>query len=223
MDDKIANKVLKYEEKYGLLTNGLVDFIWVVDLGTMQFLYVSSTVRKILGFTAEEMINTEIRQYLRTKSYDLVVKTLVQTLEIYREDRQSMNAESRSKTVELEFIRKDRTSIWLEATARLYAEKDNSIRIIGVSKNIDERKKFEQEREELISKLEEALTEKERLLKENKILMGLLPICAECKKIRDNEGKWWQIEEYISSRTNAEFSHTICPDCKLKLYPHLSR
>ena len=223
MDERIANNVTKYEEKYGLITKGLVDFIWVVDLATMQFIYVSSTVRKILGFSAEEMIGTDIRQHLKPKSYDYVVKILVQALDLYRGDQKNNQIESQSKTVELEFFHKDRSTVWLEATARLYKEKDNSIRIIGVSKNIDERKKFERDRETLIAKLEETLSEKERLLKENKILMGLLPICAECKKIRDEDGKWWQIEEYISSRTNAEFSHTICPDCKLKLYPHLTR
>lgn len=53
-----------------------------------------------------------------------------------------------------------------------------------------------------------------------RVLEGFLPICANCKKIR-NEESWDQIEKYISDHSLAQFSHTICPDCKIKLYPDL--
>jgi len=52
-----------------------------------------------------------------------------------------------------------------------------------------------------------------------KILSGLLPICASCKKIRDDKGYWNQIETYIKDHSGAEFSHSICPECAKKLYP----
>jgi len=68
------------------------------------------------------------------------------------------------------------------------------------------RKKVEQERELLITELQTALLE-------IKALSGLLPICAWCKKIRDDKGYWQQIEGYISKHSEAEFSHGICPDC----------
>jgi GAF domain-containing protein len=54
-----------------------------------------------------------------------------------------------------------------------------------------------------------------------KTLRGLLPICASCKKIRDDQGYWKQIESYIQDHSNAEFSHGICPDCAMKLYPEI--
>ncbi len=50
-------------------------------------------------------------------------------------------------------------------------------------------------------------------------LSGLLPICANCKKIRDEEGNWQVLEKYIEDHSEAEFSHGICPDCGLQLYP----
>lgn len=50
-------------------------------------------------------------------------------------------------------------------------------------------------------------------------LSGLLPICAECKKVRNDEGHWEKIERYIAARSEAEFTHSICPDCTQKLYP----
>jgi tetratricopeptide (TPR) repeat protein len=59
----------------------------------------------------------------------------------------------------------------------------------------------------------------DQAVKEVKTLQGLLPICASCKKIRDDEGLWNQMESYISSRSAAEFSHTVCPECARELYP----
>lgn len=52
-----------------------------------------------------------------------------------------------------------------------------------------------------------------------KTLRGLLPICANCKSIRDDEGYWQAIETYVGQHSGAEFSHSICPDCARKLYP----
>ena len=54
-----------------------------------------------------------------------------------------------------------------------------------------------------------------------RILSGLLPICANCKKIRDDKGYWNQIELYIDDHSEAEFTHGICPECSKKLYPEL--
>lgn len=62
------------------------------------------------------------------------------------------------------------------------------------------------------------LTQLEQSMKEIKTLKGFLPICAGCKKIRDDQGYWTQIEAYISSQTDTEFSHGICPDCAKTLY-----
>lgn len=59
----------------------------------------------------------------------------------------------------------------------------------------------------------------QQALREVRTLSGLLPICASCKKIRDDEGYWHDVEEYISSHSDTEFSHGICPDCSKRLYP----
>ncbi len=70
------------------------------------------------------------------------------------------------------------------------------------------------EREKLIAELENALLQVKRL-------SGLLPICASCKKIRDEQGDWEQIEDYIATHSEADFSHSICPQCARKLYPEI--
>jgi PAS domain S-box-containing protein len=79
-------------------------------------------------------------------------------------------------------------------------------------RDITERKQAEDERERLILALGEALTQV-------KTLRGFLPICASCKKIRNDKGYWEQMEVYIRDHSEAEFSHGICPDCAEKLYP----
>lgn len=79
---------------------------------------------------------------------------------------------------------------------------------------LDKRIEAEQEREKVIADLKAALTEV-------KTLSGLLPICANCKKIRDDTGYWNQIEDYVSKRSTAQFSHSICPECAKMLYPDL--
>ena len=56
-----------------------------------------------------------------------------------------------------------------------------------------------------------------------KVLSGYLPICAWCKKIRDDEGKWNEVEDYVTSRTEAEFSHSICPKCGKDMYGEFYR
>ena len=64
-----------------------------------------------------------------------------------------------------------------------------------------------------------AIVKLNQALEEVKTLSGFLPICASCKKIRDDKGYWNQIEAYISDHSEAEFSHGICPECCKKLYP----
>jgi hypothetical protein len=66
---------------------------------------------------------------------------------------------------------------------------------------------------------EQTVAEREAALADVKVLRGLLPICASCKRIRDVEGIWDQIEGYITNHSEAEFSHGVCPDCAKKLYP----
>jgi hypothetical protein len=55
----------------------------------------------------------------------------------------------------------------------------------------------------------------------SKVLTGLLPICSSCKNIRDESGEWKRVEAYIDSRTEAKFTHGMCPDCAEKLYPEI--
>ena len=85
----------------------------------------------------------------------------------------------------------------------------------GLSFDITERKQAEHERERLLSELRDALSAV-------KTLKGLIPICASCKNIRDDEGYWKQIEFYLCEHSELEFTHGICPACLERLYPEFA-
>ncbi len=84
--------------------------------------------------------------------------------------------------------------------------------LCSVIHDVTERNATARERERLINELKNALAEV-------RTLRGFIPICSSCKKIRDDKGFWSQIEVYLSERSDAQFSHGICPDCAQRLYP----
>lgn len=79
---------------------------------------------------------------------------------------------------------------------------------------VADRMKAEKDKEKLIEELQEALENVEQL-------KGFLPICASCRKIRDDQGYWNQIDTYLRTHSELKFSHSICPDCTRKLYPNV--
>ena len=84
-----------------------------------------------------------------------------------------------------------------------------------VRRHLRARQQAEAERERLIAELQEALANV-------KTLRGLIPICASCKKIRDDQGYWTHLETYLARHSDASFSHGLCLDCMRKLYPDLA-
>ncbi|MFW5711798.1 MAG: response regulator [Spirochaetia bacterium] len=73
-----------------------------------------------------------------------------------------------------------------------------------------------QRQADLIQRLQKALDEVKQL-------RGIIPICARCKKVRNDEGFWMQVEHYITEHSKAEFSHGLCPHCMQEMYPYLSQ
>jgi PAS domain S-box-containing protein len=114
-------------------------------------------------------------------------------------------------TIELTLLRPDGTS-FLAAVTDAMVELTDGPMVVGFIQDITERKQSEVERERLIGELKAALADV-------KTLRGLLPICAHCKKIRDDRGYWNRIETFIRERSDAQFTHGICPDCAKKYFP----
>ena len=87
--------------------------------------------------------------------------------------------------------------------------------VLALIRNITKRKRAEAERERLLNELQDAIRNVKRL-------SGLLPICSACKKIRDDKGYWKQVEDYVHEHSDADFTHSLCPECVGRLYPNFA-
>lgn len=190
------------EARYRNILDNMEEAYYEVDLrGNMTFFNTAAVTS--LGYTDDEMMGMNFRQYVNKKNADKVSEAYSKVF---------LTGDS-VKAFEWELISKESGKIPVESSISLMRDtKGNPAGFKGIIRDITERKRAEGEREKLIRELQQAL-------KNVKALSGLLPICASCKKIRDDEGYWKQIESYISDHSEAEFSHGICPDCLRKLYP----
>jgi two-component system, NtrC family, sensor kinase len=102
---------------------------------------------------------------------------------------------------------------WYEVRSTEVRAGDRTLRLYSM-RDITDRRRLMEEKSDLIERLSRALTD-------IRTLEGIVPICASCKKVRDDTGYWQQVESYVSSHTMAEFSHGICPECSARLYPDL--
>lgn len=113
--------------------------------------------------------------------------------------------------------RKDGSTIHISLTISPILDHENKVTSTStIARDITDLKKAEAEREKLVCELQIALSRV-------KTLSGLLPICAGCKKIRDDKGYWQQVDIYIKRNSNAEFTHGLCPDCMHAYYPDYVR
>jgi PAS domain S-box-containing protein len=158
-----------------------------------EFLGMNS--QEIIGKSVYDIAPAKLAEVYHKKDSELINNPGVQIYEF----------EVKSKTND-----SNRQVIFHKAT---FEKPDGQVAgLIGAILDITERKNAETEKEKLIIQLQEALDKV-------KLLSGLLPICASCKKIKDDQGYWKQIEIYIRDHSEAEFSHGICPECARELYP----
>ncbi len=115
---------------------------------------------------------------------------------------------------EMRIRAKDGNWLWIASAGKVLARdaSGNVTRFVGMSYDIHSRKVAEQEREEAFQRLLSAMTE-------IKTLRGIVPICASCKKVRDDKGFWKQVEAYLSQHSELQFTHGLCPECAVSLYP----
>jgi len=213
MVQPIKDRVAELEKHNRLLKDNLVDAVWVVNAGTLVYEYITPSVYGFSGYTSEELLGTSIAERLSPDSRKQVKALLEKVLKGYERGARE------SRTIELEVSHKNGGTYWVEIKAKLVEEPGSPLKIVGVTRDITARKKAEMQMKEQNRKLADALAEKERLLKEIKILRELLPICSGCRRIRDDQGKWWPLDAYVKAKTDSAFTHTICPDCKDIFYP----
>ena len=212
MTKVLEKRVKELEEKNRYIADNLLDAIWIVDADTLKYEYITTSIEKMSGYTAEETMNLSITDGLTPESLEKIKSDLAEERKRFEEGLKTV------RTLELEFVHKDGSLYWTEIKAKFAKESDGLLKIVGVSREITERKAAQKRQDDLMFQLGEALAEKERLLKEVKVLRGLLPICSGCKRIRDDKNRWWPLDAYIQEHTEADLTHTVCPDCKEVFY-----
>jgi len=164
---------------------------------SQRFLDVNEKLCEITGYSRDELLQMTFEQIT------------------HPEDRASdfepysrlMEGEIPSYETVKRFVRKDGRVIWVQLTATVVREPSGRLlHTAALITDVTERRMAEREREKLIAELQHALSEV-------RTLSGLLPICAWCKKVRDDKGYWERIESYIETHSHMQFTHGICPDC----------
>jgi PAS domain S-box-containing protein len=182
---------------------------------------VESCEDAIIGKTLEGIVTSWNRGAERLYGHtaaEMIGRSVSVLLPPYRpkdapELEQMIKTGQRVENFETVRLRKDGKPVDVSMT--ISPIRDASGTLVGastVARDITRRKAEEQERLRLIQELTEALARV-------KTLTGLLPMCASCKKIRNDNGYWQQVETYIKEHSDADFTHGICPDCMKRLYP----
>ena len=172
-------------------------------------------------------MNPEAEQLLGWSERDLAGKPLHDIIHGRKKDGSPLPAHEcpsmrvlltgeREKVDDDIFIRRDGTVFPVSFISAPIRESGAVIAVVIAFQDITRLKQNAADREQLLLAYEDALAN-------IKTLKGMMPICSSCKKIRDDKGYWNHIETYIQSRSEAEFSHGICPECAKKLYPEYYR
>ena len=201
--DYLAQQLQQSIEKRNTLLVNLekTHFIYAHD-SNGNFTYLSPSVNAILGYSPEEF-KTHYTTYLTDHpvNRDVARRT---TLSIQGQQQ---------PPYEVELYHRNGGRRWLKVTeVPVFDGAGQVIAVEGIARDITDTKRAEEERETLIANLKKAMDE-------IRTLHGIIPICASCRKVRDDEGAWQQLEAYITSHTESEFSHGICPECLEKMYP----
>lgn len=193
----------RYERLVNTIPCALYDYVLWPD-GRSRFIYISAQCKEIFEFEADQIIDDPNLLWNMVYPEDLA--------RLKREDEEANRTGCLFQS-EVRIILPSGKMKWIQLTSMPSTEKvDSQLIWSGVILDVTGRKEAEEERNQLVAELRSALDEV-------RTLSGFLPICASCKKIRDDKGYWNQIESYIQNHSEAEFSHSICPDCVRDLYP----
>ena|GEM_PF-1684522 len=160
----------------------------------------------IFGYSAEDSIGKDV---------SLIIPNIFSQV-LFTDGEQLKGKDKiimQGKTIEIEGIRNGGNRFPLELSWAKWNTEEGEF-ITAIIRDTTARKESESERDELIDELQDAISN-------IKVLKGLIPICSNCKKIRDDEGCYHQIEEYIVKYSEAQFSHGFCQECAENLYPEL--
>jgi PAS domain S-box-containing protein len=172
--------------------------MYIVDLATFCIIDVNASALRFYGYDRATMLTKRIPDLNITPEPEI------------RAEIKRAVAEGRSHYVfQHRLANGEIRDVEVYANPILIQGKEYSFSVVH---DITARRQAEEEREQLIAELKAALAE-------IKTLRGIIPICCFCKKIRDDQGYWTKVEDYVRARSDAEFTHSFCPDCSREHYP----
>ncbi|MGH1362414.1 MAG: PAS domain S-box protein [Calditrichia bacterium] len=171
-----------------------LDINIIIDNRSTEIQFVSSCVEHYLGYDANSLLG-------RPFSSLFPENETVENVDQIMHRTHSFDA----VLTDQKFANSGGRVILMDLTASLIEWEGKQATLINL-RETKERRRAERQKNRLIHKLEDALSKV-------KLLSGFLPICAHCKRIRDDQGFWSQVEEYIRDHSEADFSHGICPEC----------
>jgi PAS domain S-box-containing protein len=197
---KAEEALRESEERYRSLAEAAHDMIFIVNRDDI-LVYVNSSAAEFFHRTPDELVG---------KSRGLLFPEEV--ISGQKLSLRSLFETGEHKYVESKLISLDQL-MWLGTWLVPLRDYTGQVAgVMGVSRDISDRKWLEEDKQKLLNRLQESLSQV-------KTLSGLLPICASCKKIRDDTGYWQQVESFIQKHTDATFTHGVCPDCFAKFLP----
>ncbi len=195
---KIQDELVHFSRQWSRTFNTISDFVSVHDQD-MKLVRVNKSLANFLGQDAEELVGRYCYEVMHGTPNPWPECPHVKAIETGEVVTSEVNDPHIGKP--------------LLVTCSPSFDEDGKLEgTVHVARDISQQKLAEQEKEKLIADMQSALSKVKQL-------SGFLPICASCKKIRDDQGYWNQIESYIRDHSEAEFSHGICPECAKKLYP----
>ena len=195
------------EEKFKKISELANDAIIQMD-EPGRIIFWNDAATQIFGYAPHEVMGRDLHQILVPHRH------MKPFLTGFKRLKSSAGERPVGRTMELTALKKDGTEFKIELSMSSY-ENRGTWNTVGIVRDISRRKAREKEKEQMIRELQTALDE-------IKTLKGIVPICASCKKIRDDKGFWNDVETYVQKHSQAEFSHGICPECRQKLYPEFS-
>jgi len=143
----------KSEERYRLLAENVHDVIWVMDLN-FRYTYISPSVENLKGFSVEEAMSMSLEEIYTPESYQSLMDVISEELHLFKAKGIDLY---RSVTLELEQICKDGSTVWTEVTASVLLDENNTPKgILGITRDISDRKKAYREKKRLETKLQQA-------------------------------------------------------------------
>jgi PAS domain S-box-containing protein len=193
-----AETLRESEETHRLLFEKSPLPMWVADRESFRFLAVNEAAVREYGYSRPELL-------------ELTLKDVRSSAGISGASAEPANDTTGQGVPNPEVHRRKDHSLFDVEVVSHHIAFGEWPAILAIVSDVTERKQMAAERERIIAELKEALANV-------KTLRGLIPICASCKKIRDDQGYWSQVEVYVRDRSEAQFSHGICPDCRKKIY-----